>query len=71
MTLAERPAEAEVKLHALMTGSAAVEVDVGVGAGAYRTKFTQANAAQLAAYMEQLKAEIAGAPQRGAVGFWF
>jgi hypothetical protein len=72
MTLAEKIADVEAKLHALYTGTAFVEVAVGEGAGAHRTVFNRANISALEGYLARLKSELATgvAPARGAVGFW-
>lgn len=59
--------EAQVALHKLRTGTAVVEVDCGD----YRTKFAQANLENLQAYVAELQQRLAGAPQRGAIGFIF
>lgn len=67
MTLAEKIADAEAKLHALLTGAAVVEVEVD----GIQTKFRPADAAQLDAYLGRLRAELSGGGRRGAIGFVF
>lgn len=67
-TAAQRLVEAEMAYHRLMIGQSAVEVrDQNNEAVVY----SRANAAQLKAYIEALKLEIAGTPTtRGPMGVW-
>ena len=68
-TAAQRLVEAESAYHALMMGRSAVEVRDSSGE---MVVYQRANAAQLAAYIEKLKLEVAGTPTtRGPMGVWF
>jgi hypothetical protein len=68
-TAAQRLVEAESAYHALMMGRSAVEVRDSSGE---MVVYQRANAAQLAAYIEKLKLEVAGTPSaRGPMGVWF
>lgn len=64
--------QANAARHKLLTGTAAVEVDVvGASGGGYRTKFTAANREALQSYIDELEQRIAGKRTRGAIGFVF
>lgn len=69
-SLADRLAAAQLALHRLQIGQAAVEVEIVNG---YRTKFVAADVDKLQAYIAELAAQVAGdtVPQRGAMGFVF
>jgi len=68
-TAAERLVEAESAYHSLMMGRSAVEVRDSSGE---MVVYQRANAAQLAAYIEKLKLEVAGTPtRRGPLGVYF
>jgi len=72
MTDADALVAAQAARHKLLTGTAAVEVDVqSAGGGGYRTKFTPANREALEAYIDELEQRINGRRTRGAVGFVF
>ena len=58
LTPQQRLAEAQTALHALMTGTAVVEVRDSTGESV--RFFTQVNIARLRAYIRDLQAEIAG-----------
>ncbi len=73
MTLAQRIADAETALHDLMTGKAVVEV---VDQNGERVRYSVANRAQLQAYLQSLKAELANevagiTPVRGPMRVWW
>lgn len=57
LTAAQRLVEAEDALHQLLTGTSARVV---VDQNGERIEYTAANAGKLRAYIEELKAEIAG-----------
>ncbi|MBI1202555.1 MAG: hypothetical protein GC182_08595 [Rhodopseudomonas sp.] len=60
--------QANAARHKLLTGTSAVEVDMGT----YRARFTPANREALESYIAELSARISGcAPRRGAVGIVF
>jgi hypothetical protein len=65
-SLTDMLADAQLALHRLQIGQAAVEISV---AGGYTTKFTPANIDKLQAYVQQLQDQIAGVNTRGAIGF--
>lgn len=58
MTAAEKLVEAEKALHELLTGTSARVV---VDQNGERIEYTAANVGRLRTYVEELKAEIAGA----------
>lgn len=60
-TLQARLAEAEVAYHALLTGQKEVTVQMGTGNSDTRVTYTETKAADLAAYIDSLKAQIAAA----------
>lgn len=67
-TAAQRLVEAEMAYHRLMIGQSAVEVR---DQNNESVVYSRANAAQLKAYIEALKLEIAGTPTaRGPMGVW-
>lgn len=68
MTLAEKIAAAELALFKLMTGSMREEIRNEAGGS---VRYTPANIDKLRGYIAELKAEAAGCPTRGAVGFVF
>jgi hypothetical protein len=53
--------------HKLLTGTSAVEVDMG----GYRARFTPANREALESYINELQDNISGVQARGAIGFVF
>ncbi len=60
--------QANVAYHKLLTGTSAIEVDMGT----HRVKFTPADSTKLVEYIAKLETRIAGnRPQRGAIGFVF
>ncbi len=61
LSAAERLAEAQVALHALMTGVSVVEVRDATGES---VRYTQVNVARLQAYIRELQAEVAGISPR-------
>ncbi|WP_368924611.1 MULTISPECIES: gpW family head-tail joining protein [Brevundimonas] len=63
MSAVERLRDAEAALHALLTGTAAVEVSDQNGE---RVKYNQASAPRLQAYVDRLRAEIAGRRRRSS-----
>ncbi len=67
MTAAEKLAEAETALHKLLTGTKLVQV----GYGERRLQYTQANVADLRAYIAQLKGEIDPCKARRPFGVVF
>ncbi len=67
-SLTDMLADAQLALHRLQIGQAAVEVTV---AGGFTTKFTPANIDKLQAYVQQLQDQIAGVNTRGAIGIVF
>lgn len=67
MTIDEKIAEAETALHKLMMGSVREEVQYD----GKRVRFTKADIPKLKGYVAELKAEKAGEPTRGAIGFAF
>jgi hypothetical protein len=62
---------AQTALHKLLTGTQAVEVEIGTGQGAYRTKFSPAKINDLKAYIQTLEDRIANRCTRGAIGIVF
>jgi hypothetical protein len=71
LSVAQRLAEARAAYHALMTGTAAVDIWDATGE---RVTYNEATAAGLRGYISQLEAEAAGlsstAPGR-PMGVWF
>lgn len=70
-TLAEKLVEAEAAYHALMLGQSARTV---MDASGERVEYTAANASRLAAYIEELKQQIAAGNtprRRGPAGALF
>lgn len=62
--------QAEAALHALMTGTAKVQVTVGTGVGSRSITYTRATVAQLERYIAQLRAELSGrSPTRNRVRY--
>lgn len=72
-TLQARLVEAETAYHALVTGTKEVTVQNGTGNSDMRVTYTETKAADLAAYIDSLKAQIAAAggivdvPRRRAI----
>lgn len=66
MTLQEMLDDALAARHRLAMGMSVVEVSVADG---HSTKFKAAELDRLEAYIAQLRADISGAPTRGAIGF--
>lgn len=67
MTLAQMLADAQAKLHMLLTGRLSVEVIVD----GYTVRYTRATIPDLRAYISELKIQIAGVPMGGAIGVIF
>ncbi|MFT4913346.1 MAG: hypothetical protein ACI9YM_001943 [Brevundimonas sp.] len=65
-TLAERLTEAEAALHKLLTGAAAVEVQDASGD---RVRFAKADRASLAAYVSDLRRQLAGSSRPTTIRF--
>jgi hypothetical protein len=59
--------QASLARHKLLTGTSAVEVDMG----GYRARFTPANREALESYINELQDRIAGVQRRGAIGIVF
>ena len=66
MTLAERLTESEAAYHRLQIGEAAI---VFVDQNGERVEYTRASAPRLAAYIADLKREIAGQSRPAALKF--
>jgi len=58
-TLQARLAEAELAYHALLTGTKEVSVQQGSANADFRVTYTETKAADLASYIDSLKAQIA------------
>lgn len=67
MTLQQMLADAQLKLHQLVTGRLSVEVVVD----GYTVRYTRATIADLRAYIFELQNQIAGVPAGGALGIIF
>lgn len=65
-TPAGRLADAQAKLHLLLTGQ--LPIVVIVDSGGYTVHYSRANVTLLKAYISTLQAEIAGCASVGAIG---
>ncbi len=62
--------QAEAALHAIMTGTAKVQVTVGTGVGTRSVTYTRATVADLERYIAWLRRQLAGAtPTRNRVRY--
>lgn len=67
MTLQQMLADAQLKLHQLLTGRLSVEVMVD----GYTVRYTRASIADLRAYIAELQNQILGVLPGGALGIIF